>query len=403
MITQLHKVSICSIALVLFSFSFGYGQGTETFGNICTSSCSPATSSYGTRNWVGQDGSTWTATNSRTDETINGAAMTMNDDMANTYIQSGTIFGGVGNITISTQRKHGSGSGTIDILINGSSIGTIPFSETVQTTTINNVNISGDFIIRIDNNIGGSNGGGNERVAVDDVTWTAFAGSSVDNPQAFLATASSSSQIDLTATANTNTDDIVVAFNTTDTFGTPTGTYTANDAISIKFAEAYDNALDVRDAFKPQNIDENISTTFNDYKFSIESRKTAIETDEVQLSITNLQQEDYVLRIVVQNIDHVTAYLRDEFLGTTTPLLTSTLNYIPFTVDFSNSSSIDSNRFKIIIVLLVILIIGTQQELYAQLGVPGGGVDDAPEAPISSFIGLAIILGSYLGIRKLRK
>lgn len=57
--------------------------------------------------------------------------------------------------------------------------------------------------------------------------------SSVDDPAAFTATASSTSQIDLTATANVASNSIVVAFNSSNSFGTPTDgtTYNATDAI----------------------------------------------------------------------------------------------------------------------------------------------------------------------------
>ncbi|WP_282030614.1 lamin tail domain-containing protein [Winogradskyella eximia] len=145
----------------------GFAQGTETFSNI------PTIAAYNDGNWTGDDGSTWEATKSRSDQTIDGESITMNDDEANTYIQSGTISGGIGDITITTQRKFGGGSGSLDVLINGSSIGTIPYSGLVQTTTISGINVTGDFVIRINNNIGGSSGGGADRVAVDNITWTA--------------------------------------------------------------------------------------------------------------------------------------------------------------------------------------------------------------------------------------
>ncbi|WP_179348047.1 GEVED domain-containing protein [Winogradskyella pacifica] len=158
---------IYTFLIALFIGSFGFAQGTETFSNI------PTIAAYNDGNWTGDDGSTWEATNSRSDQPIDGKAITLNDDAANTYIQSGTISGGIGDITITTQRKFSGSSGTLDVLINGSSVGTIPYSGSVQSTTISGVNISGDIVIRIDNNIGGSNGGGADRVAIDDITWTA--------------------------------------------------------------------------------------------------------------------------------------------------------------------------------------------------------------------------------------
>ncbi|MFK7833691.1 MAG: choice-of-anchor J domain-containing protein [Winogradskyella sp.] len=163
-----------TLLLALFITGLGFGQGVEDFGNLCTSGCSPSNSSYDSRSWTGQDGSTWTATRSRTDQPINGNAITMNDDTGNTFVQSGTISGGIGDFTITTQRKFSGGSGNIDILINGVSIGTVPYGTSSQTSTISGINISGDIVIRIDNNIGGSSGGGADRVAIDDVTWTAF-------------------------------------------------------------------------------------------------------------------------------------------------------------------------------------------------------------------------------------
>ena len=149
-------------------------QGTETFDNICTSGCSPSTSSYASRSWLGQDGSTWTAELSRTSESIVGAAMCMNDDVSGAYVQSGTITGGIGSITISTQRKFSGGSGTLDVLVNGSSVGTVPYGTAIETTTISGINIDGSVVIRIDNNIGGSNSGGADRVAVDNIVWTPY-------------------------------------------------------------------------------------------------------------------------------------------------------------------------------------------------------------------------------------
>ncbi|MBU2922149.1 lamin tail domain-containing protein [Winogradskyella psychrotolerans] len=160
---------IYTFLFALMMTSLGFAQGTETFDNI------PSISPYNSGSWTGNDGSTWNATKASSNETINGNAILLNDDVANAYISSGIISGGVGDITITTQRKFSGGSGILDVLINGSSVGTIPYSGSVQTTTISGINVTGDFVIRIDNNIGGNNGGGADRVAIDDITWTAGA------------------------------------------------------------------------------------------------------------------------------------------------------------------------------------------------------------------------------------
>ncbi|MCD4697037.1 MAG: choice-of-anchor J domain-containing protein, partial [Bacteroidales bacterium] len=55
---------------------------------------------------------------------------------------------------------------------------------------------------------------------------------SVADPVSFSSAASSISQIDLSATENGNSDNIMVAYNSTNTFGTPSGSYSAGNSIT---------------------------------------------------------------------------------------------------------------------------------------------------------------------------
>jgi endonuclease I/chitodextrinase len=131
--------------------------GTENFENIPASD-----SQYSTRTWTNNNIS-WTANFARTDQTINGRAITIQGG----DLTSSTISGGVQSITITTQRKFTTGSnGNLNIEVNGTVIGTVPYSTTVTTTTVN-ANISGNAIIKITNP-------GSNRVAIDDLTWTCF-------------------------------------------------------------------------------------------------------------------------------------------------------------------------------------------------------------------------------------
>ena len=98
----------------------------------------------------------------------------MNDDVANTYIQSGTITGGIGNLTITTQRKFSGSTGSVNVEINGNNVGTVPYGTNATTTSITGINVLGGFNIKILNNIGGSNSGGADRVAIDDINWTGY-------------------------------------------------------------------------------------------------------------------------------------------------------------------------------------------------------------------------------------
>ncbi len=56
--------------------------------------------------------------------------------------------------------------------------------------------------------------------------------SGIANPTAFTATAASSTQINLGWTRNATPDNVLLAWNTTNTFGTPSGSYTAGNTIT---------------------------------------------------------------------------------------------------------------------------------------------------------------------------
>lgn len=136
--------------------------GTEDFSNIPASS-----SSYLTRTWTNNN-IDWTATDARTDETINGKAITLR--IGN--LTSSTISGGIQDLTIKTSLKYGTGPGVLNVEINGVHVGTIPYTATanaITTTTLSNISVTGDIVIKIINPITATNG---PRVAIDDLSWT---------------------------------------------------------------------------------------------------------------------------------------------------------------------------------------------------------------------------------------
>ncbi|WP_300564811.1 endonuclease, partial [Flavobacterium sp.] len=143
------------------------GSTTENFEAI------PSTgSAYGTNNWTNPTTSvTWTATDSRTDQTISTKAITVR----NGSLTSGTISNGVGDITVTTQLKFAGSPGTFTAKVNGVTVGTIPYSATATTTTISDINVSGNAVISFDTNSTTTN-----RVAFDDLTWACFAPLSTD-------------------------------------------------------------------------------------------------------------------------------------------------------------------------------------------------------------------------------
>jgi hypothetical protein len=216
-----------------------FGQGTETFSNI------PApNSSSSTRTWTGDDGSTWTATNARTDQTITGSAITLNDDSTPCDIISGTITGGVGNISVSTKMPFSdAGTEPPSLYINTTFVGTLPYGSSATTTTFSNVNISGDFVIKIDND------GGEGRITFDDITWTAYSAVSCSGEPTAQATGVTASNatattLDVSWTAGTGGDNyMLVAREASSVSWTPTdGTDYSAQTGSGDFSSATDQA-----------------------------------------------------------------------------------------------------------------------------------------------------------------
>ncbi|GAA0876183.1 hypothetical protein GCM10009118_25930 [Wandonia haliotis] len=158
------------IAAFLFVSFFGFGQGNcveETFLNIPANA-----SSYGTRIWTGDDGYQFTATDARTDQSINGRCILVR----NGSLSATGIPNGIGSLTITTERIFGSsGSGNLTITINGTNVGTIPYNGTVQTTTLSGINITGTFDIEI------TTPGNGDRIGIDDLSWTCYSNATPGN------------------------------------------------------------------------------------------------------------------------------------------------------------------------------------------------------------------------------
>ena len=146
------------------------GGSTTSCGTEDFEEASGAVNTYKTVTWT-NNGITWTATDSRSDQTINNKAITVR----NGTLSSSTISGGISSLTIKTQLKFSGTNGSFKLFINGVEKGTIPYSDTVTTTTISNINVSGNVTISIQNNSTTSN-----RVAFDDLSWTCYNGLGTD-------------------------------------------------------------------------------------------------------------------------------------------------------------------------------------------------------------------------------
>ncbi|MBW7676142.1 endonuclease [Chryseobacterium chendengshani] len=136
----------------------GGSCGTEDFTNIPASS-----SSYGIQTWTSSN-ITWTATDARTDQTINGRAISIR----NGNLTSSTISGGIGSLTVTTKLPFSDTAGNLTLQINGNNVGTIPFGTTATTTTISNINVANNVVIKIINAETG------KRISIDDLSWTCY-------------------------------------------------------------------------------------------------------------------------------------------------------------------------------------------------------------------------------------
>ena len=134
----------------------------ETFESIPA-----ANASYTTITWT-NGGVSWTATDARTDQTINSKAITVR----NGSLTSGSSANGIGSLTVTTQLKFSGSNGNLDVKVNGTTVGTVPYSTTAATTTISNINISGNVTVSLVNNSSGN------RIAIDDLKWTCYSGTS---------------------------------------------------------------------------------------------------------------------------------------------------------------------------------------------------------------------------------
>lgn len=138
--------------------------GLETFENIPTDK----DTSYQTREWTGDNGINWKATDARTDRTIIGKAIGLrNGSLTNTS----TISKGIGQISFKYEKLFTGDDAILQVLVNGVQYGdNIIVSSTTPITFSETINVAGNINIEI-KNIATST---YARVAIDDLEWTCY-------------------------------------------------------------------------------------------------------------------------------------------------------------------------------------------------------------------------------------
>jgi endonuclease I len=158
---MMKKIYLVLSLLILSVFSFA--QGTETCTNIATT-----VSSYLAVSWTGDNGLAWTSSDTRTDQTINGKAV----GVRNGTVACNNIPNGIASISFQAKYLFTGSAASLTIKINGTALLTtisVPSTQTTATTySISNINTSGAFNLEIVQTTSGA------RVAIDDITWTAY-------------------------------------------------------------------------------------------------------------------------------------------------------------------------------------------------------------------------------------
>ncbi|MEP7079480.1 MAG: endonuclease [Ginsengibacter sp.] len=153
----------------IFFVSFAFTQGSETFSKIPA-----AATNYATRDWTGDNGLAWSATDARTDQTMNGKAIVIR----NGSVSCAGIPNGISTLSFSHQQFFTGSNPVLQIYINGTLAGTVNPTTALATSTINNINVSGSFALEIRQVTSGL------RIGIDDISWLSYNAAACTKPSA---------------------------------------------------------------------------------------------------------------------------------------------------------------------------------------------------------------------------
>ncbi len=164
--------SMLVLALITIIGANANAQGLEDFTN------SDANTSYRSSSFIGNNGITWTYVASRDgNKDKNGSGITLPALMLrgsnyNSKITSSSIPNGIGNFSVKLYKGFTSpGDRQVELFINGVSKGvSTTFNDyNEHIFTVDNINVAGNIVIEIVNTT-------NKQIIIDDITWTAYAG-----------------------------------------------------------------------------------------------------------------------------------------------------------------------------------------------------------------------------------
>ncbi|MGB5982563.1 MAG: T9SS type A sorting domain-containing protein [Nonlabens sp.] len=119
------------------------------------------------------------------------------------------------------------------------------------------------------------------------------------------------------------------------------------DGLNLRFSSQYSNSIEMSDAYKATNLDENFASIADGKLFSIQSRAIPADNENVELSIANFDTANYTLRINVNELNGLDAFLEDRYLSTSTLLENNAESIVQFSVDLVDAGSFRGDRFYI--------------------------------------------------------
>lgn len=171
---KLHKYSLApKLLIAIFTFlvmSLGgvFGQGAENFSNIPA-----ATSSYANRTWTGNNGVTWSATDARTDQTVNSKAILIRNGSLTFGLTNAQSTSGISSLSLNAKAPFGSPDvGALQLVVNGSVISSKSTSgattSSIVSYTWSDINVTNISTIVINQTVVSA------RIAIDDIQWTNY-------------------------------------------------------------------------------------------------------------------------------------------------------------------------------------------------------------------------------------
>lgn len=348
------------------------GYGTHITGGSYTNGFDPTQNNASSiRYWTASSGDGWSLTPPATNATqVNSSTHrayalfvrgSRNIDMnqGTLAVPDETILRSTGSLNIGNlSRSYSAASGNFLLFDN-------PFVSPVLYTALTKNQVNTNFLYMWDPYLGTT--GAFQTISTSDGSTSTFGGSYtntatnliIQSGQAFMVQSTGTNpQINFLESAKRTNQVIVNKENASRTVtprfsislqaATDTSVTTL-DGATVYFGKNFSAGVDVRDANKISNYNENLGLLRNGQDLAIETRPLINVTDTLYPHLYNIKIQGYRFEMVpiAMKAAPFTAVLEDAYLHTSTPVSLKVNTVIPFTIDV-NPLSYAVNRFRIV-------------------------------------------------------